>query len=437
MNITRHFTNTLRLLAASLLIGSACIAKPLNNKPASDSPAKKKALILVSKGGHCHMMTANIIKDALSDTFDTVMVNPYEVSIMPTDSVKWLSFGYCDGEDFYNALLSNGWIRTINLMAYHLMPSVMHLARHYMQRNMEELLEKEKPDLLISVIHYINYAASKAAEKYKIPFLVTTLDMDLRMWLQDFELSTHPNCIITVPEQSPGLMKQIKKKKIPTTMIHTAGFPLKKEFRVTRDAKTQERIRHEWSLPDNKPIIMLMRGGAGSYNLIDYAKKIMSLDQPAHLLIMAGKNEGLKEKIAQLKPSTNVSFTAVPFTDKVADLMAVSSLLVTAPSPGTCNEAMHSGLPMLIDRSCESVIWEKANLNDFILKHGQAKIFRSNRELKRLVAEHLKQPVERYTVDLPRFDTEIRDVIVPLLFKQQLEQQNDAAIQDAHAAPVA
>ena len=56
----------------------------------------------------------------------------------------------------------------------------------------------------------------------------------------------------------------------------------------------------------------------------------------------------LKKSLNKIENAGRVTFSVIPFTPKIPELMAVTDLLVTQPSPNVCNEAMHMNIPILL-----------------------------------------------------------------------------------------
>jgi len=74
-------------------------------------------------------------------------------------------------------------MRTINFVYKNLIPLYLKLQYAFMQRQFYRLFNEHRPDLIISVIPVINYPASCAAQQIKVPFVIMTLDTDIRLWL--------------------------------------------------------------------------------------------------------------------------------------------------------------------------------------------------------------------------------------------------------------
>ena len=352
--------------------------------PLITSSSRKKVMVFISKGGNGHMAACNVLKESLPD-YDIQVVNPFDI-VSSFNIVKKITGGKLDGEQFYVTLVQHNLVRTAGFLAKYPAPLFFHLNRHYFVRKFAAYLEKYKPDLLISTIPYFNYAASTAAQRCHIPFLLITLDADLRLWLGDFEKCRNNDYHIAIGTKTPRITCQLVRSKVASDKIHVVGNPLRKDFFESKD---REKILAEWKLPLDKPIAMLIRGGTGSSQLALYVRSLLKLNRPLHLLVCIGKNTKLMSQLKKLPCQGNVSFSIIPFTQRISDLMAVSDLIVTQPSPNVCNEAMQSGVPLLIDMTGPCLFWERATL-DWIHTRNAGTSFKKFSQLNGVVAECLE-----------------------------------------------
>lgn len=407
----------------SLLIGFVMCSLFLKTTHAKDSsriiPASsrivaaqekaKKVIMFTSKGGYGHMAACATLKNILTD-YEVSIVNPFETILTSLDVVKKITWGRYDCEQFYNSLLSNGWIRFMNFFCHRPAFYLVHRSRKQIEQKMWRFLRQEKPDLLISTIPLINYPTSCAAQNLNIPFLLVTLDADLTKWLLDMDQCTHPNFMLTVGTKTPLISGQLAAKKIPDASIREIGNPFRQDF---FEAKDKDVILHEWCIPSNKPIAMLIRGGAGSYQLINYVKTLLAYGKPLHLLVCVGRNAKLAKQLNSLRKREGlVTFSIIPFTTRISDLMFVSDLLITQPSPNTCNEAMHFGIPILIDKTSPTLFWEDATA-DLVAMNGIGTTFQRMRDLNLLVKKYLgKKSLARNKVNnRPSFDVVIKQIV--------------------------
>lgn len=388
---------------------------PCNASPVSEMPKStpKKILMFTSKGGYGHMAACATLKKVLPE-YDITIVNPFETTLQSLDVVKKITWGKYDCEEFYNSLLQNSWIRFMNFFCHRPAFYLIKRSRKKIERKLYELLQQEKPDLLLSTIPLINYPASCAAQRSNIPFLLVTLDADLTKWLLDLEKITHPNFVLTVGTNTPLISKQLAKKHIAPSSVREIGCPLREDF---FEYKNRSAILHDWQLPSNKPIAMLIRGGAGSNKLIEYVKTILKFDEPLHLLVCVGRNEILAQKLNRLRlRKSMVTFSIIPFTTRISDLMSVTDILITQPTPNTCNEAMHFGIPILVDKSSPTLFWEDATL-DLIALHGTGAVFKYMRNLNPLIKKYLGQKCSRPLSSQPLFSDSIRSIVHEMLYK--------------------
>lgn len=375
--------------------------------PAPESAKKIKIVVMTSKGGNGHISTCTTLTE-IFPSYDIKLVNPiYDIFKKAFD-----------GEDWYVRCIQKDWIRSMNFVAGDVAPCYFKMNRKSFRKRILNYLKKEKPDMLISVIPYLNYPAAWAAQQAKIPFMLITLDADLTLWLIDMERCKKYDFTITVQAKTPRIVKQLQHKKIPLSCVYEVGAPLRKDFLVPRGktvmdgSKTVKNpIIDELGIPDNKQVLLLMRGGTGSSKLVDYVKELVKIDKPLHLLVCIARNTALGEKIKRIKADGKVSVTVVPFTKKIPDLMAVSDLLISQPSPNVCNEAIALKLPILVDMTGNCLFWEKATI-DWIQLYGSGKIFKKMKDLNKLVVESLGDKEKLRTKEAkPRLD-----------FRQEIEK---------------
>jgi processive 1,2-diacylglycerol beta-glucosyltransferase len=427
-------TTLLLNVALNLIMFAACCAStvaPISAPPdvTATSP-RKKIMVLISKGGNGHMAACNVLKESLPE-YDIQVVNPFDI-VTSFNIVKKVTANKLDGEQFYVTLVQHNLVRTASFLAKYPAPMFFHLRRHYFVKRFVSYLKEQQPDLLISTIPYFDYAASTAAQRCSIPFLLVTLDANLYMWLGDFKKCRNNDNYITVAVKTPRIMHQLERCRVPADRIYEVGAPLRKDFFEPKD---REKIMAEWNLPRDKPIAMLIRGGTGSSQLGLYVRSLLKLNRPLHLLVCVGKNAQLAAQIKKIHAQGKVSFSVIPFTQKIADLMAVSDMVITQPSPNVCNEAMQSGVPILIDLTGPSLFWERATM-DWIQTRKAGASFKKFKHLNRLVADCLegKLKFNKTRDEQPRFNAEIKK-IVQRIFEKKLTSNKNAELQCCSTTP--
>lgn len=322
----------------------------------ADAPAKKKLLILCSNGGHCHNSAAQTLKTIMGSTYDFDVVYPID------DLRIW---GVKSGEQLYNFMLQKGWIQSTNLVSKHVAPKVFRTKKSDIETIVKQYIAHSHPHLIISLIPFINFPASEAARQSGIPYLLITLDNDLQNWVHGLQGVQHPHFKVTVGSDLSSSRGMLRKRHIPDQAITTTGFPIRSDFLATKDFSS---LKRDFNIPQNKPVVLMISGGSGGGQLLDYTRRIGSSFLGAHLIACTGENKKLASRLRKVALHPTNSLTVMEFTNQIADLMAISDLLITKPGPGTMNEAMTMQLPILAVGTAPILSWERANI-DLIRKY--------------------------------------------------------------------
>ena len=378
-------------------------AEPVQNE-------KKKILILSSKGGYGHAAASLAIQEIGKELYTFREVFPIE---------QINRFGTRSGENFYNALIKNNWIRTTNFLSNKLAPLLFQVKKDLLEALMMEYIQIEKPDLVLSLIPFINYPASEAARKCEIPYLLVTTDNDLSNWVLGLEKIRHPAFKVSIGIEHALTNGLLRSRGISKEAIELTGLPVHPTF---LKEKNEQAIKEEIGIPLNKPVVTIMMGGAGGKGAYAYAKELQKVNFPLHVVICTGNNTVLYQKMQDLaKLEGDVSFSILKFMNKVADLMQVSDLLITKPGPGTINEAVLRKLPILVDNTNSTLSWERTNL-DFIKREGLGQVLYSPEEVRKWVPLYLhNQEVKKEVLNAyeklktPVFDKNIEKLLDSML----------------------
>jgi processive 1,2-diacylglycerol beta-glucosyltransferase len=341
-----------------------------------EPPVKKKILVLCSAGGYGHMAAATTLKTLLNDHYE------FKV-IFPIDQLR--IWGVKSGEQIFNWMLQSGWIRSVNVMSRHLAPKIFRTKKKDVELLIFEQIQQEKPDLVISLIPFINCPASDAAKKLGIPYLIVTTDNDLQHWVHGLQGVSHPHFKVTVGSDLWCSREMLRKRNIPDSAIATIGLPIRAEFFVEKDVAA---LRAEFEIPSHKPVVLIVIGGQGGDVALEYAKTIGSTQLGVHLIVCAGKNKSLAEELTLIQLHPTNSMRIMEFTNRISDLMAISDLIITKPGPGTVTEAMTMRLPILIDSTSPILSWEKVNI-DLIMHYGIGDFIENFDEVETLLREFL------------------------------------------------
>jgi processive 1,2-diacylglycerol beta-glucosyltransferase len=139
----------------------------------------------------------------------------------------------------------------------------------------------------------------------------------------------------------------VVKLGVPEKKIHPTGIPIDPAFEdpaelggVRRDLLKLE--------DDDLPVVLVMGGGLGGGDLERAVSLLLETSAAMHLVVLCGSNERSRERLEKLAAKEGYSATFLAFTDRVRDLMAGATALVTKPGGMSCTEALATGLPQVL-----------------------------------------------------------------------------------------
>jgi processive 1,2-diacylglycerol beta-glucosyltransferase len=143
----------------------------------------------------------------------------------------------------------------------------------------------------------------------------------------------------------------VERLGVPEDRIHPTGIPIDPAFEEPADVSGVRRELlgiPEESEEDDLPIVIVMGGGLGSEHLENTASSLLEAAAAVRLVVLCGSNKSSCERLRLIAEKQARSATILPFTDRVPDLMAAASVLVTKPGGMSCTEALASGLPQVL-----------------------------------------------------------------------------------------
>lgn len=351
-------------------------------KREGENSPKKKLLILSSKGGGGHAAACTAVSQFVGEEYDIKIIHPI-------DQLRIWGVPAC--ERIYNTMLQHGWIHLTNFIAKYIAPHIFYVREEKIEEMILMYLKSIQPDLVVSLIPFINYPASEAARKMQKPYLLITTDNDLASWVLGLEKIKNPHFKVTISANLPSTRGLLLQKNIPEGAIETIGHPLRAEFFQGKD---KEQIKREFGFTSSKPIVLIMMGGMGNGQAAHYAKAIGEHDLSIHLIVVAGRNEKVKRAVEAIPLHPSNELTVFTFTDRVADLMAISDVLITKPGPGTLSEALSMHLPVFIDTMGSSLFWERVNI-DLVRQYKVGSCIEDYDHLYRELRAYLHNPLYR------------------------------------------
>lgn len=336
---------------------------------------KKNVVVFSSTGGGGHTAAASAITEYLSADAGVTTVQIFKDVLGNKDLISLASGGKYSAEKFYNACLQSNLLYLGNALAacgrlyFERFSCLIEASvRSYLLRLVRL---RQKPDLLISVVPFINGAIARVAAQNNIPFMIIAPDFDITNYMVGFSMVPDKFSFCT-PHRNELTEKLLKNAGLPKDCIYPCGLPVRSQF-LTSYSRSKERQAyfkdHKLHSSSHSFTIMLLMGAVGSDVVYTYTKTIAEMKTlyPINLIVCVGRNEALAKRIGAIIPQENITITIQGYTEQVARLMAISQPLITKPGPTTISEAIHMKLPLVLDHTKGLLSWEKAN-SDFVVE---------------------------------------------------------------------
>ena len=208
----------------------------------------------------------------------------------------------------------------------------------------------------------VSYLKKKGKLNCKLVTIMTDFAMH-KQWLIGHEYTEH------FFVSNKAMKQDIISYGVSSEKIHVTGIPMSSKFLESFD---NTKVFEDFHLDKNKKVILFFGGGEFGLGKDRTAEILRALicNVPFYQIVaVAGKNMKMKEAFEQLvfECNANDRVRVLGFTDKVPELMSISSAVVTKPGGLTTTESLTSGLPMLIINPIPGQEEENA---EFLEKNG-------------------------------------------------------------------
>jgi 1,2-diacylglycerol 3-beta-galactosyltransferase len=131
----------------------------------------------------------------------------------------------------------------------------------------------------------------------------------------------------------------------------------------------RKRVRAELGIPESAFGVLVLFGGKGSAEMAPLSTALLAADRGWHVTAICGDNPALVERLTGLQATAGDRFRRLGFTDRIADHLAASDVLVTKPGPGSLAEAFHQRVPVVVVCDDRTIPQERFNAR-FVREQG-------------------------------------------------------------------
>jgi len=215
---------------------------------------------------------------------------------------------------------------------------IVESAYPYVRRSLHKVINQYPSNMIVSVHPLANNPFLHALGKHHPPFItvVTDLVTTHALWYhKGVDLCLVP----TEAAYQRALLSGLKNEQ-----VKVVGLPVADRF--CQPIGDKKALRQKLGWPQDRPVVLLVGGGEGMGPLEKTALAIAEANLPITLVIIAGRNADLKERLeARLWPMTTLIYG---FVHEMPDFMRAVDILVTKAGPSTISEALNAGLPMIL-----------------------------------------------------------------------------------------
>ena len=285
-----------------------------------------KILMLTAKCGMGHYKCASAIEEKIKTAFPNAEISCIDIY---EEQFTWaVPYFY----KVYNLIVNHG--NYLYNLAYKKVlrssekQGPLKLLSELLLRDFPEMIDREKPDLVISTYSFTSELMSyyKKRSRSNIPLITWITDLRPHYgWV-------NPNTDYYVVADS-STKRDLRLMGVREDQIKIGGIPVMEKFENAKHIKVSEEKQ-----------VLLMGGGLGMLPRdMDFYRGLVNIPS-VKLTVVTGKNKSLYKKLKREFPTINV----LGYVEDIDRLMAESDLLITKAGGITTFEAIESQTPMVV-----------------------------------------------------------------------------------------
>ncbi len=325
-----------------------------------------KILLLTGSYGNGHLKVTKTLKDMFLKqgvSQDNIVESDLFLDSHPilTKASKYLyikSFTY--GQKIYGFLYYGG-SKKKRIISYDFL-------NKYGMTTLINLVEEVKPDIIVNTFPMPVVPEFRKKTGAQIPIVHVVTDY-----------YAHKNWIHEEVDRyyvaSETLKSDLMKLGFSSERIKVSGIPIDPVFEAKCDKKA---LFDSYQLDMNRPVVLIAAGAFGVLKDIDeMLSKLLSVNNN-QVIVVCGKNEELKSTLTS-KFAGNKNAVILGFTNKMDELMKISTVMVSKPGGITLSEALAVQVPLILYRPVPGQ--ERENAIFFESKGAAVQVKRPNQLL--------------------------------------------------------
>jgi processive 1,2-diacylglycerol beta-glucosyltransferase len=245
-------------------------------------------------------------------------------------------------------------------------------------RRLKGLLEEFAPHLIVCT-HWVPcgvVSSLKARGEIDIPVMNVITDF----CIHDFQVYEEVETYIVASNE---VKEELLARGVEGEKVKVFGIPIDPAF---SQRLNRQEIKRELGLEKNLPTVLILGGGQGLGPIKNVIHHLDKFRKPFQIIVVVGKNEGLRKKLENLVPRLKVPLKVYGYIENMDEIMEVSDLALTKAGGLSSSEALSKGLPMLI---VNPIPGQEEKNSEFIVNRGAGIKVRRIKELNGKVEDLL------------------------------------------------
>ncbi|MBE6529118.1 MAG: hypothetical protein E7680_00730 [Ruminococcaceae bacterium] len=319
--------------------------------------AKYKIVITFVEAGMGHITSATAIADALekyhSDEVEVIRTNIFT----DTNDKVLIKYQQFLIDEVKRSNKHPAHMFYVSMTRMPLFPRMFSLIFtnatifHREKKRVMNILRRFDPDMAFHTHFTPTHDSVEAGKKRRGNFLTGFYDPDTSVhgwWDKRADL-----CIFN----NKGAYEEALKLKYDPKKCFWAPFALRQK--VLDTPKDKILLRRKRGLPESGFIVTLSSSAYAGGLLLKFANRFLEIDRPFTLLVLAGSNEKVREKLEQRVGHTGkVDLRVYGFDGDAHELYGASDIFVTKAGPNALLDCVYMGTPVMTN-FCASQIERK------------------------------------------------------------------------------
>lgn len=286
----------------------------------------KKVIIFYASYGGGHLSAAKSIKEYIDNNFPDVQSELIDcINYISKNIDKMTTSAYkCMAKSTPKL-----WGNIYNNSQKGILSKISNSANRYLASKLYHLFEEKNPDIIISTHPFSSQMTSYLKKTGKVNCILASILTDFAphdQWLVGNEFIDY----FFVAHD--GMKYSLIDYGIPESKIFATGIPVSSRFLKNYD---KNEIFNLFELNPNKKVILFFGGGEfglGKDRTISIFRFLSQNTDKYQIVAISGRNMKMKNSFEKLLTEKNKdSIKILEYTDKVPELMYISSLVITKP----------------------------------------------------------------------------------------------------------